>query len=39
MEWGKFWIGMWMRENERGDSWRMREKEWGNSKTLNFFKF
>ena len=29
MEMRKFWIGMWMRENERegGNSWRMREKE------------
>ena len=32
---------LWMRENEseRGNSWRMREKEWGNNKTSNFFKF
>ena len=22
-----------------GDSWRMREKEWGNNKTLKNFKF
>ena len=37
---GKLWIGVWMRENERGeDSWRMREKERGNNKTSNFFKF
>ena len=29
-----------MRENVRGgNSWRMREKEWGNNKTLNLFKF
>ena len=37
----KLWIGVWMRENERdvGNSWRMREKECGNNKTLNFFKF
>ena len=34
MERGKLWIGVWMRENERGgggNSWRMIEKEWGNN--------
>ena len=36
---GKLWIGVWMRENERGDSWRMREKEWGNNKTSKFSNF
>ena len=40
MEREKLCIGVWMRENERGgNSWRMREKEWENSKTSNFFKF
>ena len=40
MERKKLWIGVWMRENERGgNSWKMREKEWGKNKTSNFFKF
>ena len=38
MERGKFWIGVWMRGNERegGNSWRMREKEWGIIKLQKF---
>ena len=42
IERGKLWIGVWMRENEKGggrNSWRIREKEWGNNKTSKFFKF
>ena len=44
MEREKLWVGVWMRENERGgggggNSWRMREKECGNNKILNFFEF
>ena len=41
MEREKLWIGVWMRENEKGGGnlWRMREKEWGNDKTSNTFKF
>ena len=41
MERGKLWICVWIRENERGGGnlWRMIEKEWGNNKTSNFFKF
>ena len=27
------------RERGGGNSWRIREKEWDNNKTLNFFKF
>ena len=38
MERGKLRIGVWMRENERGggNSWRMREKEWGNNQISNY---
>ena len=33
----KSWIGVWMRENERGEnSWRMREKDWRNNQTSKF---
>ena len=40
MERGKLWIGVWIRENEReggGNSWRMREKYWGNNRTSKIF--
>ena len=38
------WIGVWMKGNEGeggggGNSWMIREKEWGNNKTSNFFNF
>ena len=41
MERGKFWIDVWMRENERGGGnlWRMREKQWENNKTSHFINF